>query len=264
MKKIFFICVIFKLLISCGTQKAITSSGGNIIGNRDEKSLFTYISNPLDFNQLKIKAVADIQTDKSYPSVGLNMYINHGKQIWSNASLAFVTVARANITPNGFQMYEKLGKTYIDSDYQFLNNLLKIDFLNYDNTEALLTGRLFFPVNPDDFDFSEEDNTFVLTSKNAMKIGTDKDSSLFDRKAVYDENFNLKQVILEDKVKDIFLQVDYENYVNFENMYLPKSIKIFIKQKKEYKISLDYSKFDLGEMETPFDIPKGYTQREIK
>ncbi|MDR3273583.1 MAG: DUF4292 domain-containing protein [Flavobacteriaceae bacterium] len=265
MKKILFTCIGFSILMSCGTQKTTVSPPNkNTTTGASERNLFEYINTPLNFSRLKIKATAEIQTNKNSPSVALTLYINHGKQIWSNASMAFITVARANITPSSFKMYEKLGKTYIDSDYQFLNNLLKIDFLDYDSAEALLTGRIFFPLTHDDFNFSDENNTFILTSKKAMKIGAEKDSGAFDRTAVYDGNFNLKQVVLEDKIKNVFLQIDYENYVVFEGINLPKSIKIFIKQKKESKISLEYNKFEVGEMETPFDIPKGYTQKEIK
>ena len=46
--------------------------------------------------------------------------------------------ARANITPAGIKAYEKINKTYIDSNFDYINNLLKVNFIDYSALQNLL------------------------------------------------------------------------------------------------------------------------------
>ena len=263
MKKILYIVIGTIILASCKTQKGVSVKEKEVkYESVDEQKLFQAIQNPVDFTTLKIKASASIESNTSYPAVGVTLYIDKGKQIWANANL-ILPLARASIRPSGFKMYERIGKTYVDSDFNYVNNLLKVDFLDYTSIENLLTGKLFFPVQPGDFKFSIQDNMYVLTSVNPMKVGTGKESRNLSRKVAFDSNFNLKQVVLEDQSKNSYLQIDYDNYISFESKILPKTIKIFTKEKKENRILLDYNKFEVAKMDTPFEIPKGYTQRKI-
>lgn len=263
MKKLVFILVITLALVSCHTQKNAVIKGKDIkFENLDEEKLFKNIVAPLNFTNLKIKASADIESGNSYPAINLTLYFEKNEQIWANASL-LLPLARASIKPSGFKMYERINKTYIDSDFDYVKNLLKINFIDYQNIENLLLGKLFFPVNKGDYDFSINNNNYILTSSKPIKIGKDGEARSFAIQITYDSNFNLKEVILEDKNSQSLLKLNYGDYVNFENTILPKNIKIFIKDKKETKISLDYNKFESIKMDTPFEIPKGYVQRKI-
>jgi predicted small secreted protein len=263
MKKILCIILAAAGLISCNTQKGVSVKGKQIkYESLDEEKLFQAIQKPVDFTTLKIKASADIEAGTSYPSVNMTLYLDKGKQIWANANL-ILPLARAVVLPEGFKMYERIGKTYVDSNFDYVNNLLKVDFINYQSMENLMIGKLFFPVSPEDFTLSIQENNYILTFTDLMKVGSGKESRNFSRKIMFDSNFNLKQIILEDKSKDTYLQIDYDNYVDVESKILPKNIKIFIKEKKETRISLDYNKFEFVKMDTPFEIPKGYAPRKI-
>ena len=61
--------------------------------------------------------------------------------------------ARANITPAGIKAYEKINKTYIDSNFDYINNLLKVNFIDYSALQNLLLGKTFIPVNEKDYTF---------------------------------------------------------------------------------------------------------------
>lgn len=266
-KKLIYIVLLIGL-VSCKTQKNIVKTPQKpVVESAAEiakKNLFSKIEKAtLNFETLKIKATADIETDTSYPSVSTTLYFDKGKQIWANASM-ILNIARASIKPEGFKMYEKINKTYIDSDFNFVNNLLKVDFINFNSVEDLLLGRIFFPIKNSDFDFSSQGNAYVLQSKKAVKIGEGHNSGLFSQQITFDFNFNLKQVVLEEVNRKSKLQIDYGDYAAVGNTNLPKSIKIFIKDTKESKISLEYNKFELSKMDTPFEIPSGYKKRIIK
>lgn len=263
MKKLLILILVAVFMFSCKTQKAVSINHKEIKHeNASAASLYKSIVEPINFSTLKIKATADIESGSSYPSVALTLYIDQGNQIWANANL-ILPLARASIYPGGFKMYERLGKTYVDSNFDYLNSLLKVDFLTYKNIEDLLVGKLFFPVNDQDFNFSIENNYYILTSKKLIKVGSGKETRNFSRRLIFDSNYNLRQISMEDKSKDTYLQIDYADYVNIENIILPKNIKIFIKGEKEIKITLNYNKFEFVNMETPFEIPKGYSQRKI-
>lgn len=263
MKKLLILFLASALIFSCKTQKGISINEKEIkYENASVENLVKTIAQPVDFTTLKIKANADIESGNSYPSVALTLYIDKGNQIWANASL-ILPLARASIYPGGFKMYERLGKTYVDSNFDYLNNLLKVDFLTYKNIEDLLIGKLFFPLNINDFNFSIENNYYILTSKKTMKVGSGKDARNFSSRLTFDSNFNLRQIRMDDPSKNTYLQIDYDDYINIENKILPRNIKIFIKGEKEIKITLNYNKFEFVNMETPFEIPKGYSQRKI-
>ncbi len=49
------------------------------------------------------------------------------KKIWSNINFLFFNAARAIITPEGIRAVDKYNKNFIDSDFDYLNNLLNIN-----------------------------------------------------------------------------------------------------------------------------------------
>jgi len=71
-------------------------------------------------------------------------------------------------------------------------------------------------------------------------------------------------VVLTDVKSSDRLEVSYSNWVNFENMRLPKNVKINIKGQKTSQIALENTKFEGSKMATPYSVPANYTKTEIK
>ena len=59
---------------------------------------------------------------------------------------------------------KKINRTYIDSDFTYLNNLLGVNFINYQALQNLLTGRTFVPVNDKDFTLTQNAQGYNLKS----------------------------------------------------------------------------------------------------
>src|SRR5690606_38332203 len=76
------------------------------------KPTFTHLS-------IQSKIMADI--DGVSTSLNGRIYIQNGTKIWINVSKFGINGARAVITPDGFQAYEKIDKTYIDGDFSYFN-----------------------------------------------------------------------------------------------------------------------------------------------
>ncbi|TWP24032.1 DUF4292 domain-containing protein [Apibacter muscae] len=252
------------ILFSCNTQKVSTEQTNKInFESVNEKRVFDNINSSLEFKNLKIKANANIKVgETSYPSVSLVLYLDRYKEIWGNASL-ILPLARVSITPEAFKLYEKIGKSYIDTDFKYINSLLNVDFLDYSSIENLLTGKMFLTITPKDYKFSIEKNQFILQSIKDIRVGEGKNIRNYKVKISLDSNYNLKEVKMEDKKYNSLIEVSYGEYLLFENLKFPKNIKIILKDQKEASITLEYNKFESVKMETPFDIPKGYTQRKI-
>ena len=80
----------------------------------------------------------------------------------------------------------------------------------------------------------------------------------------FSNDFNLMQVNLVDKNKTNELEISYLNWTGFEEMMLPKNVKIIIKGTKTSQILLENTRFESSKMDTPYSVPNNYTKTEIR
>lgn len=251
----------FLFLLSCGTQKGIAT------GSAEEMKTSELVKNVLTqspkFTHLTINS--KINADIDDVSVGLNgkIYIHNGKKIWVNVSKFGVSGARAVITPEGFKAYEKLDRTFIDGDFTYFNNLLKVDFIDYQKLQNLLLGRIFIDLKASEFDSELLDNQYKLSyENNASILDNPKDGKYF-QEYFFDSNFNLtKAVIIETKSKRE-LEINYGGWTKVGNQNFPKTVKVLVKDTKTQKVDLEYNNFTFELSETPFEIPSGYKPNKL-
>lgn len=247
--------------ISCGTQK------GMAIGKAEDLKSTELVKNVLaqtpKFTHLTISS--KINADIDDVSVGLNgkIYVNNGKKIWVNVTKFGVTGARALITPEGFKAYEKLDRTYIDGDFSYFNNLLKVDFIDYQKLQNLLLGRIFVDLKTSEFDSELIDNQYKLSyEENASILVNPKEGKYF-QEYYFDANFNLvKALIIEPKSKRE-LEISYAGWQKVGSQTFPKTVKVLVKDTKTQKVDLEYNNFTFEQSETPFEIPSGYKPNKL-
>ncbi len=261
-KKLNIILFSFLLLfVSCGTQKGTTNSSieemkTSAIINHSlrQKPVFTHLT-------IQSKINADIDGN----SVGLNgkIYILDGKKIWVNVSKFGINAARAEITPNGFKAYEKLDRTYIDGDFSYFNNLLKVDFIDYQKLQNLLLGRIFTEMKPSEFHSEIINNEYVLNYINNQSLQERPKEGKYIQTYKFGEDYLLREAILKDPGSNMELQIHYSNWLKIGSQYFPKNVKILVKDKKTQKVELEYNNFTFKQSETPFDIPSGYKPNKL-
>ncbi len=248
------------LALSCGVQK-----NTNPMDKITRENVASLINQDLPFSQIKINGNVKVDIPAKYlPGVSLTIYNEKGKKIWINGQVAIMNAGRMLATPEKLEAYEKLNKTYVSEDYNFVNQLLGVDFINYHSLEKLLLGKPFIPI--------DWRNSKVDISESQITIKADKPLiiELEDRKYAYfidltfDGQLNLQNVLLRDEASDRSVDIKYENRIEFQQMNLPQSVKIIIKDKKPMNITLNYNKFDDRQMDTPFSIPSNYKKRDIK
>ncbi len=176
----------------------------------------------------------------------------------------FLNVGRGLATPAGIQGYEKWNKTYIESDFTYLNNLLNVNFIDFASFQNLLLGKTFIPVNERDFQLIQNGADYILKSKKNLQFNTNGKTSEYQAELHYDAQMDLIKVALQKVKAADQLEVTYSNWQNFQQMRVPGTVKIVIKGNKDSKITLENTKFDNSKMNTPYSVPANYTKTEIK
>lgn len=176
----------------------------------------------------------------------------------------FLNVGRGIATPDGIKGYEKWNKTYIESDFSYLNSLLNVNFIDYGAFQNLLLGKTFIPVNDKDFKVSKNAQGYLLTSLKDLSFQTNGKVSKYSASLSYNDAMELENVSLKKTDAPDELEVSYGNWENFENIKLPKSVKIIIKGSKNSQILLENTRFESSKMDAPYSVPNNYTKTEIK
>lgn len=176
----------------------------------------------------------------------------------------FLNVGRGIATPEGIKGYEKWNKTYIESDFSYLNKLLNVNFIDYNSLQNLLLGKTFIPINEKDFLVTKNTQGYRLISSKNLTFTNNGQVSEYSVAMDFSNDFNLMQVNLVDKNKTNELEISYLNWTGFEEMMLPKNVKIIIKGTKTSQILLENTRFESSKMDTPYSVPNNYTKTEIR
>ncbi len=264
MKRLLFIIISAIALVSCKSKTVVNKPINSTEPVASNKAFFDSINKQHTFENLKISSKVNAETGQFIPTIDGTFYIENEKKIWANFSFLFMSQARALATPSGIKAYEKINKTYIDSDFSYINNLLKVNFVDYISLQKLLLGKTFVPVNEKDFELTQNAQGFSLTSIKNQSFEVNGKKSEYKMQLDYDADFDLKKVVLEDLTAKNTLEIYYDNFENYASQKLPKNVKIIIKGKKTDEILIENTKFEFLKMETPFSIPTNYTKTEIK
>ncbi len=265
MKSSIFIIIAALAVSSCAVQKKQTEapvSTTQPIENNAE--FFSSIAKKSSFDAVKINSRIDAKTGSFIPTLDAVIYIENGQKIWMNLTAVILQVARGVATPQGIKAYNRLDKTYIDSDFSYLNKLLNVNFIDYNAMQNLLTGKTFLPVSDDKFRLTTNASGFNLVSKEAQKITENGKTVSYNIALDYDKDLNLNHVLLTNPQNNDQLDITYSNREILNNESFPKNVKIIIKANKTSEILIENTKFDFSRMETAYAVPANYTKTEIK
>lgn len=280
MKNWAILLIITLTVLSCKSRKALhqnTSENDSIqIQNSDQNDAkdakniqdrIAFYQNILihpKFEHVKINSKITA-SDLRVSPLDATIYIESDKKIWSNISFLIIPAARAIITPEGIKAMDKYNKNYIDSDFDYLNNLLNVNFINYTTLEKLLMGRTFMQITNSNSRIVKNSEGYQLTSITNQKIVTNEVTREYKVEMQYTEDFNLNWVKLQDVKSNDAIEIVYENWETFPNeVKLPKNVKIIIKGSKTSQILMENTKFDFSRMETPYSVPANYKKIDIK
>ena len=231
---------------------------------RNKLTFFVHVLIPPQFDQIKINSKVNVETGSFIPTLDATIYIEKDKKVWMNLTAFIITVARGIATPEGIKGQDKTSKTYIDSDFDYLNNLLNVNFIDYKSLEKILMGRTFVKINDSQFTLTKNAQGFQMASNVNQKIVTNEKTREYKIILQYDTNYDLLSVNLKDVLSPDELEISYSNWEEINGIRLPRNVKIIIKGSKSSQILMENTKFDFSRMETPYSVPSSYKKIEIK
>ncbi|KQT21848.1 hypothetical protein ASG31_00435 [Chryseobacterium sp. Leaf404] len=281
MKKWIPLLILTLFIFSCKSKKAVTDTAQNsdslVVRNSDPDQPIDATENVADrlnfyekiylhekFDYLKITSKITADNIRVSPLDAI-IYIETDKKIWSKIDFLFFNAARAIITPEGIKAVDKYNKNYIDSDFEYLNNLLNVNFFDYKNLEKLLIGRTFFTLSNRNARITKNMQGYQMESITNLKFTTENGEREYKLNLQYSEDYNLEDLKLKDVKSDDAVEIVYSNWeTQPNNVKLPKNVKIIIKGSKNSQILLENTNFVFSRMETPYSVPSSYKKIEIK
>lgn len=265
MKKLALILGFAFAVSSCSTAKVVKDDKTAApVVSESAKIISKTLAEKSTFNHLTIQAKVEADLEEIAGDVKATIYVNNGSKIWVNATKFGFTGARAQITPDGFAAYEKIGGTYYEGDFSLANKLLKVDFIDYQKLQNLLLGKVFVDLNPTDYTAKFDQNQYVVSYNKNQQIISAPVAGQYVQEYIFDPNFRLKEAHLKDPKRNMVVDIDYANWIKVGEEHFPKNVKIIIKDKKTRQVDLEYNSFTYQETNTPFSIPSGYKKKEIK
>ena len=255
MKKLAYIVIII-VLASCGGAKNVskTETVEDISSKRLVKE---YYDNAIVFETLDARTKIKYRDKKgTKPTVTFTIRIEKDKQIWMNASLLGFTGARALITPQKVQFYDKLNSQYFDGDFAFLSQYLGIE-IDFFQLQRLLTGQTVYDLREGKYTFKETESGYEVTPKKQLD-----DIDLFF--GINTQSFVTQEQRVTQKGNGGSLDIAYGDYKEVDGKVFPFSLDILADDgRNQSQVQIEYRDIDLnGEIRMPFSIPSGY--QEIK
>ncbi|WP_378186004.1 DUF4292 domain-containing protein [Aquimarina sp. W85] len=251
-----FLCIVLIITSSCKSTAGM--DGGTVKRLKSKKVIDNHYNSTFNFNTLNARVKINYKDDKQSVSPNVTLRMERDKKIWLSAKILGITLAKALITPNRVQYYEKINGTYFDGNFKMLSKWLGTE-LDYDKVQQLLLGQSLFDLSKDTYEVTVVDQGYQLKPK--------KELALFNRLfLIAPENFKMKLQLLAQPLEKRSLSVLYNTYQTVGGQDFPKEIVIKASQDQEQTlIKLDYRSVDYNaNVSFPFSIPTGYEEVTVE
>jgi hypothetical protein len=248
-KHLFFLCVLL-LLAGCKSKQILVSN--ETVNPLNSKGLIKkYSENELDFKTLYIKASARYQDANQTQNVTADIRIKKDEMILISIRFLGITMAKALITPEKVEYYEKIDHTHFEGDFIGLSNWLGTP-LDFQKIQNLLIGKALYDLEKLKLNYAVENNLHLLENK----------ADNLDKKFYFDAEALLKQQIFNSRSKQTELSILNTDYRNEQNLLVPTNIEITATQATQaVKIKMEYNSVSVNEdFSFPYQVPKGSTQ----
>ncbi|GAA0872799.1 DUF4292 domain-containing protein [Gangjinia marincola] len=245
------------LLTSCKSTKRIISADGT--STSAVEIIRQHNTAAPSFKTLQSRLRINYSDAKKSQSVTISLRMEKDKTIWMSAKFAgLITVAKAMITPDKVQYYEKIGGTYFDGDFDIISKFLGTP-LTFNQLQNVLLGQVMDEVTPKKVEVTFKDNFIQLTPKKEL-------GNL--RKLFLLQPSTLKTAFQQiDKVDSgEHLEVSYTEYQRIGDKLYPQNVEILARQKDETsQIKVEFRGIELNDpMSFPFSIPSGYEEITVE
>lgn len=243
--------VLVLFLASCKTKAVLAEGKADDVLSAEKIIQNHYTNNKVNFSTLYIKSSAHYEDSKQAQSVTAEIKIKKDEKILVSVRFLGITMAKALITPQSVQYYEKINGTYFEGDYAGLSKWLGAD-LDFNKVQNLLIGQAIDDLNKGKYSVSILDKLY--------KLEDSKNTSLTKLYFFESNNFLIKKEEISQAQQQRSLQIMYPDYKKYEEMILPLSMEINANQNEsKTKINIEYKTVTFNEnFSFPYSVPEGY------
>ena len=241
----------FIILVSCSAKKAIIAE--TTVNNKlsTEKIIENHYKNKLNFNTLFIKSNVSYKDPNQSQNVSAEIKIKKDNIIVVRIRILGITIAKALITPEKVQYYEKINSSYFEGNYSAISKLLGTE-LDFQKVQNLLVGEAIDNLKTGKYNFTLDENSYKLESISNSDI-----SKIF---YLSGDPFLITKEEISQPSLERMLQVIYQGRKSPEEYYLPTAIAIEANQKLEKTtININYNTVLINEeLSFPYSVPNSY------
>lgn len=252
----YLLLLVLPLFFACKSKSLVANEKAekNLSAEKIIKNY--YANDKIDFSTAYIKSNVSYKDSKQSQSVTAEIKIKKDEMILLSIRFLGITMAKALITPDRVQYYEKPNSKYFDGDYSTLSKWLGAE-LNYQKIQNLLLGQPLDNLREYKYTSSIFENLYALET---VSKSTVKQSYFFDA-----SQFLLKMLTLTEESQAKSLTVFYQEHSNYPQGTLPKRFSIEAAQQKGTSfIGVDYKSVSFNEdFSFPYSVPSGFERINI-
>ena len=194
------------------------------------------------FSTLSGTFLVSFDNGKDQQSFPLTFRIKSGETIWLSAPFG---LAKAIITPQQVQFYNKTENTYFDGDYSLIKHFLNLS-LDYQSVENMLVGQIF-----------ANENTICVPSTEGYMCQGQQD--ITKTSFLLNPSFRVKEISVAQVVNERYFTAKY-SYQSVANQIFPYEIYIETRSEdNQAKINIRFNSIELNEpINFPYKVPSGY------
>lgn len=255
---------------SCRTTKKaekpiVIRESKKLVERTADELLSLIYQNSFNADWLAAKAEVESNVDGKKNSFDITLRMRKDSVIWVSISpLLGLEAARVMITRDSVKFMSRLNKEYQVSDYNFLNNWLRMN-IDFDIIQAILTGNIFaYKKNKFNSVYENEDRYYILSTLSRRKLKRameekDPNKPVVQDMWVSDENFRIIKLSIEDDRIKKSLITEYNNFKTTPAGEFPYESKTNISAEKKSDFSISFKKVIVNEpQQFPFNIPGSY------
>jgi len=266
-KYVFLPFVLLLLFASCHPTKKIveTPHPVKVKGNNVIELFDSVLEHQFNFEWLAAKAQVEYTDRENNPeSFDVNIRMRKDSAIWISVTpLLGIEAVRVLITPDSMKIMNRLRKTYMARDLNFLDEILKAH-INFEIMQAVLVGNYFPYLKNEKLKSVYDDSTYVILStlnkRQTKRVLEEKDPTKpIIQDFWIDSHYKINRSKITDDRLDRTLEALYNEFLEVDGQRFPQNILVDVKAQSPLRIKVTYNKVTSGESQTmPFSVPEKY------
>lgn len=261
---VLFVCICVLVLYSCSSTKKIQTSQV-IVSVEESEYIQDIINKSTLWNELSGKVTLDIEMNGKSPiKVGGNIKIIRDKVIQiSVAPFLGIEVARAEITPEGMLIVDRLNKRFVETSFKEISDLSNCQF-SYNMLQSLFLNSIFIGNKSTPSDLSSSDFTYkqylgdVILASKKWKSFDYVFITLQKEKRITNSRVSLSQ-------SPYGIEWRYDDFKPLNNVMFPNKMTMSVNGTgKPMKVVLDFSRLSTQANWVATAVSSRYEKIELK